>query len=317
MVFLFDLCIALPKIVYLWTKEVILFFIPISWRSKSIAGEIVLITGSGSGLGQLMAIRFAEKGARVVLWDVNQIGLEETERRVFEAGGKAYSYLVDITNKELVYETAKRVKDDVGNVTILVNNAGIVTGNSFMDQPDHKIIKTFEVNTISHFWTLKSFLPYMQAQNKGHIVTIASCAGITGAVRLTDYCGSKFGAVGLHEALYLELQAEGYQGISTTLVCPFFINTGMFDGVQGGAMMPVLTPEFVVKKIMNAVLTDQLLLIMPRLAYMLPIGKAFVPVKALTVVHSLLGGFKYMKNFKGREQQKNGTVNTVSNLIDD
>lgn len=87
--------------------------------------------------------------------------------------------------------------------------------------------------------TIKAFLPEMLTSSRnpnqkgyGHIVSIASIAGLSGSVRLTDYCASKFAAVGLEEALRLELQCDGYNGIHSTVVCPFFINTGMFSGVD-------------------------------------------------------------------------------------
>ncbi|PRD29453.1 UNVERIFIED_CONTAM: Short-chain dehydrogenase/reductase family 16C member 6 [Trichonephila clavipes] len=95
------------------------------------------------------------------------------------------------------------------------------------------IEKNFLVEYFS-FETCKAFLPDMMAENKGHIVSIASLAGIAGATRLTDYCASKFAAVGFEESLRLELYDEGYTGIHSTVVCPFFINTGMFDGANSG-----------------------------------------------------------------------------------
>lgn len=72
----------------------------------------------------------------------------------------------------------------------------------------------------------------MKKRNHGHVITIASSAGLFGVASLMDYCGSKFGAVGIHESLASELHVLKLDGIKTTLVCPFFINTGMFDGVR-------------------------------------------------------------------------------------
>lgn len=80
--------------------------------------------------------------------------------------------------------------------------------------------------------TLKAFLPAMMAKNHGHIITIASGAGHFGVAGLVDYCASKFGAVGIHKALTSELHSTKTDGVHTTCVCPYFINTGMFDGVK-------------------------------------------------------------------------------------
>ena len=80
--------------------------------------------------------------------------------------------------------------------------------------------------------TVKAFLPSMLANNHGHIVSLASAAGLGGVNGLCDYCASKFGAVGFQESLNMELGILGKDGIHTTTVCPFFTNTGMFEGVK-------------------------------------------------------------------------------------
>merc|ERR1711962_965727 len=122
------------------------------------------------------------------------MGNEETAEQIRENGGKAYEYTVDISDSEEVYQAGLKVKRDVGNVTILVNNAGIVTGKPFLECPDHMIKKTMDVNINAHFWTLKAFLPSMIANNKGHIVNVASLAGLFGMRNLVDYSTSQFAA---------------------------------------------------------------------------------------------------------------------------
>lgn len=108
----------------------------------------------------------------------------------------------------------------------MVNNAGIVSGKVLLDCTDEQILRTFDVNTLAHFWvtrflfvfvsilwssflnflqTVKSFLADMIMQDQGHIVTVASLAGLTGSDRLVDYCSSKFAAVGFDESLRTEL----------------------------------------------------------------------------------------------------------------
>ncbi len=93
-----------------------------------------------------------------------------------------------------------------GPVTILINNAGIVSGKKILDNKEQTIQKTFQVNAISHTITVKEFLPDMLKKNKGHIVSIASMAGIVGVPGLADYCGSKFAVFGVDESLRLELK---------------------------------------------------------------------------------------------------------------
>ncbi|XP_029971783.1 epidermal retinol dehydrogenase 2 [Salarias fasciatus] len=276
-------------------------------RRKSVAGEVVLITGAGSGIGRLMAQEFAALGTVLVLWDINQEGMKETAQLAKECGAiKVRFYLCDCSNKNEVYRVADQVKREVGDVDILVNNAGIVTGKKFIDAPDSLIEKTMEVNTMAHFWTYKAFLPAMIAKNHGHLVSIASSAGLIGVNGLADYCASKFGAVGFAESVGLELLAIGKDGVKTTIVCPYFINTGMFDGCQTKwpTLMPILKPHSVAKNIVQAVLTDQVYLLMPKSMYIISALKNILPMKQGILLGQYLGAFNLMDTFRGRSKQE-------------
>ena len=99
--------------------------------------------------------------------------------------------------------------------------------------------KTLEVNTLSHLYTIREFLPDMISKNKGHIKTISSLAGICGVPGLSDYCASKFGAFAIDESLRFEIKKHGYN-INTTCICPYYINTGMFEGVKSKWWNPIL-----------------------------------------------------------------------------
>ncbi|KFO91091.1 Epidermal retinol dehydrogenase 2, partial [Buceros rhinoceros silvestris] len=205
-----------------------LVFLVVPKRKKNVSGEIVLITGAGSGIGRLLSLKFASLGATVVLWDINQEGLKETSRLARESGAeRVHCYLCDCSKRQDIYRAADQVKKEVGDVTILVNNAGIVTGKRFIYSPDPLVEKTMEVNITAHFWTYKAFLPAMIASNHGHLVSIASSAGLIGVNSLSDYCASKFAAVGFAESVDFEMRALGKTGIKTTIVCPYIINTGM------------------------------------------------------------------------------------------
>ncbi|XP_071379112.1 epidermal retinol dehydrogenase 2-like [Centroberyx affinis] len=274
---------------------------------KNVAGEVVLITGAGSGIGRLMALEFAGLGTALVLWDINQEGMKETARLAKERGAiRVHYYLCDCSDKTEVYRVADQVKREVGDVSILVNNAGIVTGKKFMDAPDSLIEKTMEVNTMAHFWTYKAFLPAMMANNHGHLVSIASSAGLIGVNGLADYCASKFAAVGFAESVGLELLASGKDGVKTTIVCPYFINTGMFDGCQTKwpRLMPILDPNYVVKKIIQAILTDQVYLLMPKSMYLITGLKNILPMKQGILLGQYLGAFSLMDSFRGRSKKQ-------------
>lgn len=131
----------------------------------------------------------------MILWDINIAGAEETAEMIRKIGGSATAFKVDVTNREEVYRIAQQVRNEIAEVTMLINNAGIVSGKKIFD-PDNSdgyMEKTMQVNTISHFWTVKAFMPAMIAKDHGHLITIASSAGLVGVNGLADYCASKFG----------------------------------------------------------------------------------------------------------------------------
>ncbi|KAF7706214.1 epidermal retinol dehydrogenase 2 [Silurus meridionalis] len=281
-----------------------LFRLFVPARRKSVAGEVVLLTGAGSGLGRIMAQEFARLGARLVLWDIDEAGNLETARLVQEAhGARAHTYTCDCSSREEVYKVADKVKREVGDVNILVNNAGVVTGKKFLQSSD----TLMEVNSMAHFWTCKAFLPAMIAANHGHVVSIASSAGLIGVSGLADYCASKFAAVGFAESIGLEMLAMGCDGVKTTIVCPFFINTGMFEGAntKWPRLMPILEPNYVCRKIVDAVQRDQVYVYLPRSIYVIIALKNLLPVKVGVLLGEYMGAFDFMAKFKGHGKKSN------------
>ncbi|MFH4975714.1 hypothetical protein AB6A40_002423 [Gnathostoma spinigerum] len=269
---------------------------------KNVQGETVLITGSGSGLGRLMAIEFAKLGANLVLWDINEPANEETKKMVEKHGAKATSYTVDLSKREQIYATAERVKGEAGNVSILINNAGVVTGKSLMDSSDEKILLTMAINANAVVFTTKAFLPHMLEVNSGHIVTISSIAGKVGIAGLVDYCMSKHASVGFTSALTEELIHLKKSGIRTTTVCPYVINTGMFDGFKNSCpwLIPILSPSYVVENIMEAVLTEMEIIYIPKLCYFLIFLLNFLPTSCTHIICEYLQANDAMDTFVGR-----------------
>lgn len=142
----------------------------------------------------------------------------------------------------------------------------------------------------------------MMETNHGHIVSVASIAGLVGAYQLTDYCSSKFAAVGLEESLRLELNCDGYDGIHSTVVCPYYINTGMFAGI-GRSLIPVLTPEYVVNETVKAILVNQEVLCLPDLLYWIYAARSMLPTRSFLWFHRAIGAASTMKTFIGRTGQ--------------
>ncbi|CAI9155229.1 unnamed protein product [Rangifer tarandus platyrhynchus] len=293
-----DTSIFLGKFLYYFLES--LFYKIISKKKKDVTGEIVLITGAASGLGRLLAIKFARLGAILVLWDINKEGNMETCRMIKEKQvAKVFAYTCDCSNRQDVYRAADQVKKEVGNVTILINNAGVVTGREFLKTPDHMVERSFLTNAMSHFWTCKAFLPAMLEANHGHLVCISSIAGMTGINGLSDYCASKFAAYGFAESLHFELRLLQKTNIKTTIICPYFIQTGMFEGCSTNcpSLLPILEPEYAVRKIVDAILQENLYLYMPKFIYFMVFLKSFLPLKLGLLLAEYLGTFNVMDGF--------------------
>ncbi|HEY2385439.1 MAG TPA: SDR family oxidoreductase [Candidatus Binatia bacterium] len=260
----------------------------------------VLLTGAASGLGLLMARQMGAEGARLVLWDVNAAGLDSARAELQRSGVQVATYTCDLSDRDAIAATAARTLAEQGPVDILVNNAGIVSGKTLLDASDADIERTFAVNSLALFWTTRAFLPGMLARNRGHIVTIASAAGIVGTAKLVDYCASKHAAVGFDEALRLELRRER-RPIVTTVVCPFYVSTGMFTGVRTrfSWLLPILEPAYAVKRILHGIRQNQRRIIMPRLVALTYLGR-LMPVAAFDALMEFLGVSRSMDEFRGR-----------------
>jgi all-trans-retinol dehydrogenase (NAD+) len=132
-------------------------------------------------------------------------------------------------SREEIREVGKQVRNMVGEVTIIVNNAGIQTFKSFMECKEEEFISVLRVNLFASYWILKEFLPSMLSRNHGHIVSIAGSAGLLGFCHMSDNCTSKFAMIGMMESLDHELALAGYDGVITTLIYPSSINHSLYD----------------------------------------------------------------------------------------
>lgn len=268
--------------------------------------KITLITGGACGLGRLVAQKMAARGSHVVLWDIANDSLAKAASEISGAGHKVATYHCNVFDREMVYDTAERVKDDVGKVDILINNAGVVSGRPFLECSDEQLERTMGVNVLAHFWTVKAFLPDMVQANSGHIVTVASAGGIIGSSGLVDYTASKFAAFGFDEALRAELKKQRLN-IHTTVVCPYFIKGEMFAGVRTrfSFLLPILEAENVSERIVKAIARKKRRLLMPPLVYATwPLR--LLPVDIFDGVATFLGINDAMDEFRGRQASPDG-----------
>lgn len=224
-----DVLMLIIKIIFYLFESIYRFFVPA--EEKSVAGEIVLVTGAGHGIGKELALRYASLGATVVCWDINEQGNEETTSEIKKQGAaRAYAYRCDVSNRDEVLKTAEKVREEVGNVTILINNAGIMPCHSFLTHTPEEIRKSVDVNLMAHFWMLQAFLPSMIEKDHGHVVALSSMAGIVGLPNLVPYCATKFAVRGIMESISEEIRQASpnrMTNIKFTTIYPYMVDTGL------------------------------------------------------------------------------------------
>ena len=271
----------------------------------NLRGSRILVTGGARGMGLAIAKGAAARGASVVLWDRDAEALRAAEAEV--AGVEpVVGQAVDVADRGAVDAAAARLVSERGPVDILVNNAGVVSGKRFSDLAPEEVERTLAVNAASLFWTTRAFLPAMIRRGRGRIVTMASAGGLVGVPGLSDYCASKFAAVGFHESLRAELRREA-PGVGATLVCPFFVNTGMFAGVRTRfpRLLPILDPETVAEAALRAVERDRAMVVRPRFVHSLKLLR-LLPAGWLDPIAAFFGIHAAMDTFAGRAADPGG-----------
>ena len=266
----------------------------------------IVVTGAASGMGKLFVLRFLELGAVVAAWDIDEDGLRRLTRdaqglEITPRQKRLFVYTCDLMSPEAIEESATKTLEDLDQVDVLVNNAGVVSGNWISDLSDQELVRTFSINTFALFRVTRAFLPAMIRRGEGHVVTMASAGGLIGTPRLSDYSASKSAAVAFDESLRLEMKSQGH-AIKTTLICPFFVDTGMFSGVHTrfSWLLPILRPEIVVEKAIRTIHRQQARLIMPWFVYTVFLLRLF-PVSWFDRLASFFGISRSMDHFEGRK----------------
>uniref|UniRef100_A0A8C5WRR7 Short-chain dehydrogenase/reductase 3 n=1 Tax=Laticauda laticaudata TaxID=8630 RepID=A0A8C5WRR7_LATLA len=240
-------------------------------------------------------------GARkIVLWGRTEKCLREATQEVQAMGTEGHYFICDVANREEVYRQAKAVREKVGDVTILVNNAAVVHGKTLLDSDDHALLKSQHINTLGQFWTTKAFLPRMLELQRGHIVCLNSILALSAIPGAVDYCTSKASSFAFMESLTLGLL--DCPGVNATTVLPFHTSTEMFQGIRirFPSLFPPLKPEMVARRTVEAVQQNQAFLLLPWSMHILIFLKSIFPQAALDEIHRFAGSYQCMNTFKGR-----------------
>ncbi|CAN9082723.1 unnamed protein product [Alternaria alternata] len=225
----------------------------IAWgspREVDLEEEVIVVTGGVDGLGGLLAETYGMRNANIAVLDMKEVDEDEAENK-----GVVY-YKCDVSDAKQVEAAAAKIVEDLGAPTILINNAGIVQTKSILDSTAEDVERTFRVNTLAHFTTLRTFVPYMLKEGRGTIVTVSSVLGHLGAANLSAYTASKAALLALHHSLRAELaQNPDAKDIKTILVQPGQMGTTMFAGLKtpSNFLAPVVTPADIGKDIIRLI----------------------------------------------------------------
>jgi hypothetical protein len=264
-------------------------------RLTSYAGKSALITGASSGIGRLLALRFARAGARVALVARREPALRQLAREIEGGGGQALVLPCDVADRAEVFACAARAVASFGAVDVLVNNAGYGHHRAFLDWTLDDMERMLRVNFLGALYWTKALLPQMVERGTGWLVFVASVAGKLAVPDESAYVASKFAMVGLAETLSIELEDRG---VHVLTVCPGTVNTPFFDDEAVKRMPPVarrmmIEPEAVVAATIEALARGTREITVPRM-----IGAGYV-------VRAIAPGFM-------RRQTKRTTIDAVT-----
>lgn len=263
--------------------------------------KTVLITGGCSGIGKIMGRKSIERGCKnLIIWDINEEGLRATKEEFSTSDTQIFTYKVDVSQLDEIKISAQKVRAEVDSVDILLNNAGIVVGKYFHEHTHEQIEKSMLINANAFMHISLEFLPAMLSKNSGAICNIASSAGLISNPKMSVYASSKWAVVGWSDSLRLEMKQLG-KNISITTILPFFINTGMFDGVKS-RLLPILEPEKTSERIINAIESKKKMLAMPLPYWFIRFSQGILPIPAFDwVMDNVFGIYDTMKEFTGRK----------------
>lgn len=275
-----------------------------------IKGNTILITGGASGIGSIMGKIALEKGAAaLVIWDINEANIKFTKEK-FGKLGKVIGIKVDVSDYTAVKEAYAQTVRECDHVDILINCAGIVTSNRTFDRltPD-EIIRTMNINSIAPMLVTSVILPDMLERDKGHVCNITSAGGMLSNPRMSVYSASKWAAIGWSDSMRIELQ-EMKSHVGITTVAPYYINTGMFDGVHS-KVFPILKPGKVSAQIIKAIEHNKIFAGLPWGFHFIRFFQGILPTKVFDMIFGeWFGIYHTMDNFTGRKtkSQVNGDI---------
>ncbi len=200
---------------------------------SDMKGKKVLITGAACGIGQCMTKLFAEAGCELILTDFNEDALNNFAEELRSLGAPVHHYVVDVSKRDQVDEMATHILSNIGNIDILINNAGLGHNGEIIETSIEKWQQLMDVNFWGPLYHIYAFLPSMVKAENGHIVNISSGQAFFRLPTWGPYAIIKLALGGLSELLRIELKKFN---LKVTTVYPFMVNTGFYGGIEGDTL---------------------------------------------------------------------------------
>ena len=209
---------------------------------KDLKDKTCFLTGAANGIGRSFAMALAKEGMKLFITDIDTEGLEQVKNEIEQMGITVHSMKCDVSKLSDFEDAAKEFYSKLGDVDLLINNAGIGIADDLANM-DLEIWKNvIDVNLWSIIISLKVFLPRMLKRKSGHIVNVASAAGLFGSSEPLPYITSKFAVVGLSEGMFARLKNLG---INVSVIAPNYIRTNIFEeGIKNTKYNPKMLKDF-------------------------------------------------------------------------
>ncbi len=251
---------------------------------RSLAGQVVAITGAARGIGRATASALIAQGARVAIGDIEA---ELAQRTAQELGKGTIGLPLDVTDRASFANFLDEVERQLGPLDILINNAGIMPIGPFVEESDATAIRMIDINLHGVIYGSKLALERFLPRNRGHLVQIASVAGKAGFPGGATYCASKHAVVGLSEAIRAEIRDTN---IDVSIVMPVVVNTELGSGLPTTRGFKMVEPTDVADAIVEALQTGRFEVYIPKSVARMVRVNAMLPRRAVEGIGRLLKG---------------------------
>ncbi len=219
---------------------------------ETLAGKNAIITGAGRGIGRAIALALASEGVNVGLLAQTDITLKNVAKEVGSLGVKVATATADVSSNDEVNQAIDSLKSELGNVDILINNAGIAKFGNFLDLEVADWEKVIQVNLMGVYYVTRAVLSGMIEQKSGDIINISSTAGVKGSPLTSAYSASKFGVQGITESLALEVRKHNIRVTAlmpSTVATDLAVENNLTDGDPDKVMQPEDIAEIIVAQL--------------------------------------------------------------------